>query len=135
VFVACFTLNVLMVHSPEPAIITDGHRQATVGFALGETIHLGSLEFIANRFGRLSLSPERNDSDAVFIVMVHNGLLSLQGILEDSTDEDDTTSSGGGGVAIRLPYLWRVQRGDPYTIVPIKTTMDCHTTTRYWAPS
>jgi hypothetical protein len=56
----------------------------------------GSLEFIADHFGSLSLSPEGNDSGAIFVGMVHSGSLSLHTILMESIDEDDTTSSGGG---------------------------------------
>jgi hypothetical protein len=32
-----------MVHSPKPIIVANGKNLAGVGFALGETIHFGSL--------------------------------------------------------------------------------------------
>jgi hypothetical protein len=54
------------------------------------------LEFIAARFGGLSLALEGNDSSTIFMGMVHNGSPSRHAILEESTDEGDTTSSGGG---------------------------------------
>jgi hypothetical protein len=97
VFVTHFPLNVLMVHSPKPTIVTDGHHQTDIAFAPGKTIRLGSLEFIADCFGRLSLSPKGNDSGVVFMGMVHNRSPSLHAILEESADEDDTNSSEGEG--------------------------------------
>jgi hypothetical protein len=48
-FVACFPFNVLMVHSPKLALITDGKHQTGISFTLGETTHFVILEFIANR--------------------------------------------------------------------------------------
>jgi hypothetical protein len=56
-FVVCFPLNVSMVHSPKPTIIDNGNTLTDIGFALGETIHFESLEFIINCFSNLSLSP------------------------------------------------------------------------------
>jgi hypothetical protein len=78
------------------------------GFALGETIRFGSLEFIANRFSSLGLSPEGNDSGTVFVGTVHSGSSSLHTILEEFANVDDTTSSGGG-----TPHISRMQRCDP----------------------
>jgi hypothetical protein len=86
-----------MVHSPKPAIVADGNHQTNVGFTLGKTICFGSLVFIIDRFGSLSLSPKRNDSRTIFIGMAHIRSLSLHTILEESVDDADTTSSGGGG--------------------------------------
>jgi hypothetical protein len=51
-----------MVHSPKCTIVTDGNRPTDTGFTLGETIHFGSLEFIADCFDRLSLSSKGYDS-------------------------------------------------------------------------
>jgi hypothetical protein len=93
-FIVCFPLNILMIHSPKPTIIANNNNLTGIGFAWGETIRFGSLEFIANRFGNLSISPEGNDSDAVFMRMVHSRLSSLHAILEESTDEDNIVSSG-----------------------------------------
>jgi hypothetical protein len=58
---------------------------------------LAGLEFITNRFDSLSLSPEGNDSGAVFVGIVHSGSPSLHTILKESVNKDDTTSSGWGG--------------------------------------
>jgi hypothetical protein len=77
---------------------TKTHRwcQTNVGFTFGETICFRSLEFIAGRFGSLSISPEGNDSYTIFVGMVHSGSSSLHTILEESTDVCGTSSSGGG---------------------------------------
>jgi hypothetical protein len=45
-FVACFPLNVLMVHSPKLIIVANGEHQTSGGLTLGESIRFGSLEFI-----------------------------------------------------------------------------------------
>jgi hypothetical protein len=85
-----------MVHSLRLTIVTDDNHQVGIGFTLGETRHFGSLEFIADHFSNLSLSPEWNDSGAAFVGMAHSGSPSLHTIFKESADEDDTTSSGGG---------------------------------------
>jgi hypothetical protein len=59
-----------MVPSPKPIIVVDGNTLTDVGFTLGETICFGSLEFIADRFSDLSLSPEGNDSGVVCLAFV-----------------------------------------------------------------
>jgi hypothetical protein len=59
-----------MVPSPKPIIVVDGNTLTGVGFTLGETICFGSLEFIADRFSDLSLSPEGNDSGVVCLAFV-----------------------------------------------------------------
>jgi hypothetical protein len=45
-----------MVHSSMLIITADEECLTCGGFSLGETIHFGSLEFITNYFGSLSLS-------------------------------------------------------------------------------
>jgi hypothetical protein len=144
----CFPLNVLMVHSLKLAVIANGECQTGIRFAIGETIRFGSLQFIADRSSSLSLSPEGNDSDAIFVRMVHSGSSSLHTILKEFTDEGDTTSSERG--KLWFPHLLRVQHGDPdyphhnHTTTgghssasdhPDGPTADCHITTRHWAPS
>jgi hypothetical protein len=47
-----------MVHSSTLTVTTDGEHLTYSGLSLEETIHIGSLEFIANGFGSLSLSPK-----------------------------------------------------------------------------
>jgi hypothetical protein len=85
-----------MVPSLKLAVITDGEHLTDVGFTHGKTIHFGSPEFIADYFGKLSLSDEGKVPDVVFMEMTHNGSPSLHTILEESANEGDTTSSGGG---------------------------------------
>jgi hypothetical protein len=46
-----------MVQTSMLIITTDGERLMCDGFSLGETVLFGSLEFIADCFGGLSLSP------------------------------------------------------------------------------
>jgi hypothetical protein len=77
-------------------IIADGESLTDVGATHSETIHFGSLEFIADHFGNLSLSDEGKVSGGVFVGMTHSGLLSLHTILKESASEGDTTSSGVG---------------------------------------
>jgi hypothetical protein len=52
-----FPLDVMMVPSSALTVATDGEHLLCGGFSLGETIHFGSLESIADRFrgGPLSL--------------------------------------------------------------------------------
>jgi hypothetical protein len=52
-----FPLDVLMVPSCALAVIADGEHLTCGGFSLGETIHLGNFEFIADYFSGTSLSP------------------------------------------------------------------------------
>jgi hypothetical protein len=59
----------------------------------GETIYFVNPEFITNHFDSQSLSPEGNDSCAIFVGMVHSGSPSLHAILEESASEDDSASS------------------------------------------
>jgi hypothetical protein len=62
-----FPLDVLMVPSSTLAITTDGEHLMCDDFSLGETVHIGSFEFIADYFGGLSLSPRRSDLGASFM--------------------------------------------------------------------
>jgi hypothetical protein len=55
-FVTCFPLDVLMVHSSMLIVATDGERLTCGGFSLGEIVRFGSLKFIADCFGGLTLS-------------------------------------------------------------------------------
>jgi hypothetical protein len=91
-----------MIHSSTLAITTNSEHLTYSVFSLGETIHFGSFEFIANCFSSLSLSPKGNDSGAVFMGMTHSGSPSLHTILEDSTDKFYMTSSGEGSFGFPL---------------------------------
>jgi hypothetical protein len=46
-----------MVPSSALSIAVGGERLLCDGFSLGETIHIGNLKFITNRFGYLSHPP------------------------------------------------------------------------------
>jgi hypothetical protein len=92
----CFPLNVSIAYSPKLTFVADGNNQTGIGLTLGETICFGSLEFTADCFSNLSLSPEGNHSGAVFVGMVHSGSPSMHTVLEESFDEGDIASVGGG---------------------------------------
>jgi hypothetical protein len=117
-FVACFPLNVSIVRSSTLIITTNSKYPTCGGFSLGETVHFGSLKFIVDYFGSLSLSPMGSDSSTVFIGTTCNGSPSLRTIDEDSTDEFYTTSSEEGSSG--LPISWRRNMGTP--LAPIATT-------------
>jgi hypothetical protein len=111
-----------MVHSPKLTIIVNGKHQTSVGFITDgkHQIFFGGLEFITYHFSRLSFSPDGNDSGTVFVGVVHNGLPSLQTILEESTDEGDTASSGVG--SSDFPVSWGcnvVTSSVPITTTPL----------------
>jgi hypothetical protein len=117
-FVACFPLNISMVYSPKPTIITDGNNLIHVKFARGETISFGGMEFITDRFDNLSFSPEGNASGAIVVGMVHSGSPSLHAILKESTSEDDLASRDEGISGFPISQGCNVVS----PIVPITTT-------------
>jgi hypothetical protein len=51
-----FPLDVPMVPSSALTVAVSSERLSCGGFSLGKTIHFGTLEFIADRFGSLSPS-------------------------------------------------------------------------------
>jgi hypothetical protein len=67
-----FPLDVPLVHSSALTISADGERLTCGGFSLSEAVHSGSLEFIAEHFGGLSLSPMRNDLGGTFMGSTHS---------------------------------------------------------------
>jgi hypothetical protein len=87
-----------MVYSPKLSFIANVNNTTGLGLALGETICFGSMEFTADRLGRLSLSPEEGDSSAIFVGVVHSGSPLLHIVPEDSSDESSTTSGAGGAL-------------------------------------
>jgi hypothetical protein len=93
-----FPLYVLMAQSSALAVSIDCERLMCGGLALGETIHFGSLEFIADCFGGLSLSPKGSDPGAVSVGTTHSGSPSLLAMMEDSTEEFYSASNGERGL-------------------------------------
>jgi hypothetical protein len=82
------------------------NKHLTCGsFFLGETIPLGSFEFIIDYFSGLSLSPRRGDSGAVFMGSTHSGTPPplWQAMIEDSTEAFLMASRGEGALASPLP--------------------------------
>jgi hypothetical protein len=77
-----FPLDVPMVHLSTLAIATDGEHLTCGGFSLSEIVRFGSLEFITDYFGSLSISPKGSDSRAVFMGMTRSGSPSLRIILK-----------------------------------------------------
>jgi hypothetical protein len=86
-----------MVPSLKLSFIANGNNSTSIGLTPGSTIHFGSLEFTANRLGRLCLSPQVWDSSAIFIAMVRIGSSSLRTTLEESSVEDGAASGTRGG--------------------------------------
>jgi hypothetical protein len=54
-----------MIHSSMLVIATDRECLTCIGFSLSETVHFGSLEFIIDCFGCLSLSPKGGEASQV----------------------------------------------------------------------
>jgi hypothetical protein len=99
-----FPLDLPMVPSSALDASTDGDCLTCSGFSLSETVHFGSLKFIADSFSGLCLSPRRNNSRVTFMGSTHSGSPSpRRAMTEDSTKEFHTMSSGEGGS--NLPSL------------------------------
>jgi hypothetical protein len=107
-----------MVYSPKFTFIANGNNPAGIGLAPSKMIYFGSLEFTANRFGNLSLSPEGEDSGAIFIGIVHSGSPSLHTVLEESSDESDAALGRGGSLGFPGPQGCNVVT----PTIPIATT-------------
>jgi hypothetical protein len=104
-----FPPDVPMVNSPKLSFVSNSNNLTGIDLAPGETIPFGSMEFITDHLGRLSLSPYEGDSSTIFVGMVHSGSPSLDTGLEDSSDEGSTTSCAGGALDPPAP---RLQRGN-----------------------
>jgi hypothetical protein len=99
-----FPLDVLMVPSSALAVATDGERLSYDVFSLDKTIHFGSLEFIADRVGDLSLSSMGDDSDAAVMRSTRGRPPSpLQAMTWDFTKEFHMTSDGEGRIDLPSP--------------------------------
>jgi hypothetical protein len=68
-------------------VTIDGACLTCGSFSLDKTIRFGSLEFIIDYFGSLSLSPKEGDSGAIFVGTTHSGSPSLWDMIEDSLDD------------------------------------------------
>jgi hypothetical protein len=103
----------------KPTIATGDIYLLGIKLTQGEAIHFEDLEFIADHFDNLSLSPEGNDSGAIVGGMARSGSLSLHAILEESPSEDDSTSSNGGSSEFPVPQACnRVNSTIPIATMP-----------------
>jgi hypothetical protein len=94
-----FPLDILMVPSSAITVTANGEHLMCGGFSLDESICFVSLEFIANVFGDLSLSPRWDGSDATIMVSTRRGPPSpIWAMIGDSIEEFHMTSDGEGGV-------------------------------------
>jgi hypothetical protein len=109
-----FPLDVPMVSSSTLIVVADGERLSCGGFSLDEIVCFGSLDFIADYFGGLSLSPRRDGSDTTFMGSTHNRSPSpLRAMIGDSTEEFHMALGREGGSG--LPSLRRHGTGAPPT--------------------
>jgi hypothetical protein len=93
-----------MVSSSSIIIATDGERLTCGGFSLGETVRLGSFEFIADYFCGLSLSARRGDTCAALMGPTHSEASTLwRTMVEDSTEEFLMVPSGEGIFGLPSP--------------------------------
>jgi hypothetical protein len=93
-----------MVPSSVLAITVGGERLSCGDFSLGETIRFGSLEFIADRFDGLSLSPMADGSDTIVMGSTCGGPPStLQAMMRDSAEEFHTASDKEGRIDLLSP--------------------------------
>jgi hypothetical protein len=100
-------------------VTADSERLTCGGFSLGETVHLGCFEFIADYFCGLSLSPRRGDLDAAFMGSTRSGTPSPRHVMiEDSIEEFLTTSSSEGGFNLPSPK----SHGTAAPSAPVTTT-------------
>jgi hypothetical protein len=93
-----------MVLSSALTVTADGERLSCGGFSLGETIHFGSIKFIIDLFGGLSLSPLGDGLDAIVMGSTRGRPPSpLRATMGDSTKEFHTTSDGEGRTYLLSP--------------------------------
>jgi hypothetical protein len=92
-----------MIHSSMLVIATDRECLTCIGFSLSETVHFGSLEFIIDCFGCLSLSPKGGgggESGAIFMGTTRSGSSSLWDMIKNSLDGFYMASSGEGSFGL-----------------------------------
>jgi hypothetical protein len=107
-----------MVHSSALTVATDGEHLTCNCFSLSKTILFGSIEFIVDCFGGLSLFP-KGVTQVLSLwaqpIAVH---YCYRAITKDSTDDFYMASSGEGSSG--LPTFWRHNTGT--LPAPIATT-------------
>jgi hypothetical protein len=109
-----FPPDVPMVPSSVFIAATGSEHLSCDGFSLGETISFGNLEFIADLFGGLSLSPLRDGSGVIIMGPTHCEPQLLQHTMTgDPTEGFPTTPNGEG--RIDLPFLGRHNMKAPPT--------------------
>jgi hypothetical protein len=88
-----------MVPSSVLVVATNGQCLSCDGFSLSETIRFGSIEFIANHFGSISLSPSGDVSDANVMGSARSRPPSPPWtMMGNSTEEFPTASDGKGRI-------------------------------------
>jgi hypothetical protein len=134
-----FPLDVLIVYLPKLSFVANGNNLTSIGLAPGKTTCFRSLEFIADRLGRILLSALEGYSGTIFIgwCTVGNHLYTPPSWIPRAKGE------------LRVPQPLRVQCGNPdcphrhhtgigkHSITPDHPDghgADRCTTTRYGAP-
>jgi hypothetical protein len=114
-----FPLDVPMVPSSSIVVAADGEHLTCDGFSLGETIHLGSFEFITDYLAGLSLYPRRGDAGAAFMGPTCSGASTpRQTMIGDSTEEFLMALSGEGSFGLPSPR----RHGTGASLAPVTTT-------------
>jgi hypothetical protein len=103
-------LDVLMVLSSSITITTDGECLTCGGFSLSKTIHFGSLEFLIDRLGGMSLSPMGDGSDVIAMGSARGGPLLPQWTMTRDSDEWFSSRCSDGSPCPLQPRPYRDQR-------------------------
>jgi hypothetical protein len=104
---------------PKTQFFANGDNLIGVGLAPGKIICYRSLEFTADHFGNLSLSPYGNDLGVIFVGMVYSRSLSLHTVFEESPDKGDATTGGGASSGFPSPRRCNVVTSAiPITTMP-----------------
>jgi hypothetical protein len=132
-----------MVPSSALVVAADGERLSCDIFSLGDTIRFGSIEFIADRFGGLSLSCMGDGLDAAVMGITDGRPPSpLQANVGDYTKEFHTALDGGRRVdlpsprrhstgastvpAMTIPWLETTTTTQPTTTTPLRPAVPRH---------